>query len=128
MFSTKILMTVSAFFLVIIGILLSFLPQEALHLIGKEDDLSFILQLCGALLFGFGMLNWMVKGSLIGGIYNKGVVVANFAHFFIGSSILIKQYAKNTDLSYLLILGIIYSIFSIGFGYLLFNSPKLSNN
>jgi hypothetical protein len=121
-------MTVSAFFLVIIGILLSFLPQEALHLIGKEDDLSFILQLCGALLFGFGMLNWMVKGSLIGGIYNKGVVVANFAHFFIGSSILIKQYAKNTDLSYLLILGIIYSIFSIGFGYLLFNSPKLSNN
>jgi len=128
MFTTKILMTVSAFFLVIVGILLSFLPQEALHLIGKEDDLSFILQLCGALLFGFGMLNWMVKGSLIGGIYNKGVVVANFAHFFIGSSILIKQYAKNTDLSYLLIFGIIYSIFSIGFGYLLFNSPKLSNN
>ena len=128
MFTTKILMTVSAFFLVIVGILLSFLPQEALHLMGKEDDLSFILQLCGALLFGFGMLNWMVKGSLIGGIYNKGVVVANFAHFFIGSSILIKQYAKNTDLSYLLIFGIIYSIFSIGFGYLLFNSPKLSNN
>ena len=128
MFTTKILMTASAFFLVIVGILLSFLPQEALHLIGKEDDLSFILQLCGALLFGFGMLNWMVKGSLIGGIYNKGVVVANFAHFFIGSSILIKQYAKNTDLSYLLIFGIIYSIFSIGFGYLLFNSPKLSNN
>ena len=128
MFTTKILMTASAFFLVIVGILLSFLPQEALHLIGKEDDLSFILQLCGALLFGFGMLNWMVKGSLIGGIYNKGVVVANFAHFFIGSSILIKQYAKNTDLSYLLIFGIIYCIFSIGFGYLLFNSPKLSNN
>ena len=128
MFTTKILMTVSAFFLVIVGILLSFLPQEALHLIGKEDDLSFILQLCGALLFGFGMLNWMVKGSLIGGIYNKGVVVANFAHFFIGSSILIKQYAKNTDLSYLLVIGIIYCIFSIGFGYLLFNSPKLSNN
>jgi len=128
MFNTKILMTVSAIFLVIVGILLSFLPQETLHLLGKEDDMSFILQLCGALLFGFGMLNWMVKGSLIGGIYNKGIVVANFAHFFIGSSILIKQYAKNTDVSYLLFLGIIYSIFSIGFGYLLFNSPKLSNN
>jgi hypothetical protein len=128
MLNTKTLMTVSAIFLVIVGILFSFLPQETLHLLGKEDDMSFILQLCGALLFGFGMLNWMVKGSLIGGIYNKGVVVANFAHFFIGSSILIKQYAKNTDLSYLLILGVIYSIFSIGFGYLLFNSPKLSNN
>jgi len=123
MFTTKILMTASAFFLVIVGILLSFLPQEALHLIGKEDDLSFILQLCGALLFGFGMLNWMVKGSLIGGIYNKGVVVANFAHFFIGSSILIKQYAKNTDFIYLLVIVIIYCIFSIGFGYLLLNSP-----
>ena len=29
-----------------VGILLSFLPQEALHLIGKEDDLSFILVCC----------------------------------------------------------------------------------
>ena len=83
MFNTKILMTVSAIFLVIVGILLSFLPQETLHLLGKEDDMSFILQLCGALLFGFGMLNWMVKGSLIGGIYNKGIVVANFAHYLL---------------------------------------------
>ncbi|MGB5320854.1 hypothetical protein [Lutimonas sp.] len=128
MMNTKTLMTMSAIFLGIGGVLLSFLPQEALHLIGKEDDLSFILQICGALFLGFAMLNWMVKSSLIGGIYNKGIVVANFAHFFIGSSVLVKQYAKNTDMSYLLILGIIYSIFAIGFGYLLFNGPKLSNN
>lgn len=128
MLNTKTLMTISAIFLGIGGVLLSFLPQETMHLMGKEDDLSFVLQMCGALLFGFGMLNWLVKGSLIGGIYNKGIVVANFAHFFIGSSVLIKQYAKNTEMSYLLILGIIYSIFAIGFGYLLFNSPKLSNS
>src|SRR5210317_1839787 len=124
MLNTKTLMTLSAIFLGIGGVLLSFLPKEALHLLGKENDLSFILQICGALFLGFAMLNWMVKSSLIGGIYNKGVVVANFAHFFIGSSVLIKQYAKNTDMRYLLILGIAYSIFAICFGYLLFNGPK----
>ena len=128
MLNTKTLMTLSAIFLGIGGVLLSFLPQEVLHLLGKENDLSFILQICGALFLGFAMLNWMVKSSLIGGIYNKGVVVANFAHFFIGSSVLIKQYAKNTDMRYLLILGIAYSIFAICFGYLLFNGPKLLNS
>lgn len=128
MLSTKTLMTFSAIFLGVGGVLLSFLPQETLHLMGKEDDLSFVLQICGALLFGFGMLNWMVKGSLIGGIYNKGIVVANFAHFFIGSTALIKQFVTNTDITYLLILGIMYTIFAIGFGYLLFNGPKLPKN
>ena len=40
MLNTKTLMTISAVFLGIGGVLLSFLPQETLHLIGKEDDLG----------------------------------------------------------------------------------------
>ncbi len=128
MLNTKTLMTASAFFLGLGGVLISFLPQEILQLLGKEDDLSFVLQICGALFLGFGMLNWMVKSSLIGGIYNRGIAVANFIHFFVGSSVLIKEYAKSSDMSYLLVLGIIYSLFAVSFGYILFNGPRLSNS
>ncbi len=128
MLNTKTLMTASAFFLGLGGVLISFLPQEILQLLGKEDDLSFVLQICGALFLGFGMLNWMVKSSLIGGIYNRGIAVANFIHFFVGSSVLIKEYAKSSDMSYLLVLGIIYSVFAVSFGYILFNGPRLSNS
>lgn len=128
MFTTKTLMTASALFLGLGGILLSFLPQEILLILGENDDLSFILQICGALFLAFAMLNWMIRSSLIGGIYNRSIAVANFGHFFIGSSVLLKQFAKNTDINYFLILGIIYSIFGISFGYILFNGPKLSNS
>jgi len=46
--------------------------------------------LLGALYVDFAMLNWMVKGSLIGNIYNRPVAVANFTHFLVGGLALAK--------------------------------------
>lgn len=40
-----------------------------------------VLQLLGAALFGFAMLDWMNRYARIGGIYGRPLVVANFAHF-----------------------------------------------
>jgi hypothetical protein len=37
-----------------------------------------------ALYLGFTMLNWMVKGSLITGIYNQPIAVGNFMDFGVG--------------------------------------------
>lgn len=39
-----------------------------------------LLQLIGAALFGFAMLNWLSRYSLVGGIYSRPLVVANLAH------------------------------------------------
>ena len=69
---TKFLMTSSALFCGIIGILLLFLPNEILEYLNVEPTIITILffKILSALYFGFGILNLTVKVSLIGGIYN----------------------------------------------------------
>lgn len=56
-------MSASAFFLGIVGITLSFLPQEVENYFDLPVGSSIVLQLGGALYFGFAMLNWMAKGN-----------------------------------------------------------------
>ena len=77
--NTKILLTVSTLFLGTIGLGLSFLPTEALNILHLKTSQTsaLIMQLLGALYLGFGMMNWMAKGSIIGGIYNKPLVIGN---------------------------------------------------
>jgi len=68
--NTKVLMSISAVFLLTAGIILTFLPDEILKYSDLENtgSILLLLQIIGALYFGFGMLNWMIKTSLIGGI------------------------------------------------------------
>ena len=70
--NTKLLMSSSSLFLGIIGIVLTFLPDEILIYLAIETDVItiLILQILGSLYLGFGLLNWMAKGSFIGGIYS----------------------------------------------------------
>ena len=80
---TKLLMTSSALFCGIIGILLLFLPNEILEYLNVEPTIITILflKILSALYLGFGILNWTVKGSLIGGIYNRPIALGNLLHF-----------------------------------------------
>tara|TARA_R110000850_G_scaffold18873_9_gene57913 strand:+ start:969 stop:1307 length:339 start_codon:yes stop_codon:yes gene_type:complete len=67
-------------------ITLTFFPDlilGSLNLIPNQI-IVFLLQILGALYFGFGMLNWMNKGRPIGGIYNRPVAIANLSHCRIG--------------------------------------------
>jgi len=59
-------------FLGIIGMGLTFLPDEIISSLSiTPNPISTVsFQLIGALYLGFAMLNWMAKGSFIGGIYN----------------------------------------------------------
>ena len=59
----------------------------------------------------------MSKASLIGGIYNRPIALANWTHFFIAVLALIKGVLANPSLSYVIwSIAIIYSIFAILFG------------
>ena len=71
--NTKSLMTLSAMILALIGISLIFLPKEILDYLelSVSDTLELLMQIIGSLYFAFAMLNWMSKGSLIGGIYGR---------------------------------------------------------
>jgi hypothetical protein len=66
-------MIISSIFLAINGFVLSFFPNEISVLIINNGNHFFILilQILGALYLGFSYINWMLKNSLIVGIYNK---------------------------------------------------------
>ena len=114
----------------IIGISASFIPHEILTFIGlpTNQPLPLLIQVIGAMYFAFAMLNWMSKGSIIGGIYNRPIAIANLTHFVIAGLALIKGIFSNPSLSYIIwSIGILYSIFAILFGLVAFNHPVSEN-
>ncbi|WP_207434388.1 hypothetical protein [Sabulibacter ruber] len=121
--NTKLVMTLSAAFLALLGLGLTFLPQEISSYLSLGDGaaIHLVLQLLGALYLGFAMLNWMAKGSLLGGIYNRPIAVANFTHFFVGALALIKG-NPGTALPTLVVVGL-YSVFALVFGIILYRHP-----
>ena len=118
--NTKLVMAASAIFMGAVGLAATFLPQE----IGAAINVSFplVIQLLGALYLGFAMQNWMAKDSLIGGIYNRPVLVGNVTHFAIGAITLLKLVVGESTPP-ILAATVIYVLFAIGFGMLLFTSP-----
>jgi len=129
--NTKSLMTLSAIILALIGISLIFLPNEILDYLqlSVSETLQLLMQIIGSLYFALAILNWMSKGSIIGGIYNRPIAMANLAHFVIAGLALIKGILANPSLSYVIwSIAIIYSIFAILFGIVAFKHPVSENN
>lgn len=126
--NTKTLMIISAIFLAVNGFGFTFFPNEIAGLLINDDNYIFILilQILGALYLGFSILNWMSKASLIGGIYNKPILIGNLLHFFTASMALIKLAFKvETNLQLIFSYTIIYSLFTLFFGYVFFTNPSL---
>jgi hypothetical protein len=124
--NTKLIMISSAIFLALIGVALSFFPGEIAVFIGAGFAQTFqlILQLSGALYFAFAMLNWMAKGSHIGGIYNRPIAIANLTHFLMGGLALIKVLMNHPGITPVIwILAGLYSIFAVLFGLIFFRNP-----
>ena len=123
--NTKLIMTLSAIFLLSAGIFLTFAPDLMLNFLNLETNQTslFLIQLIGALYFGFGMLNWMNKGRPIGGIYNRPVAISNLCHFMVAGLALLKG-ITSTDLPFTIyILAAVYAVFGIAFGIILFRNP-----
>jgi len=123
--NTKYLMMASAVVMCIAGIATSFFPQEILNSTGlsSANGTVILLQITGALYFGFAMMNWMAKTVLIGGIYSKPLAMGNFMHFVIGALALLKITFSSQALMYVSIATIVYTVFAILFGIVTFTSP-----
>ena len=124
--NTRIIMTTSAVFLAIIGISLTFFPVEIANYlnIGFQSLLILTLQVMGGLFFGFAMLNWMTKDSVIGGIYNKPLVTANMAQFMVGGLALLKDLIHHPDKPAIIwVVTGFYVIFGLVFVILFMRSP-----
>lgn len=124
--NTKFIMSGSAFFMALIGAGFTFFGAEIAVFTGTGLSKTFqlILQLLGALYFAFAMLNWMARGTAIGGIYNRPVAIANFTHFLMGTLALAKTLISNPGLtSAIWALAGVYAFFAFLFGWLLYRTP-----
>ena len=130
--NTKILMIASAIFLMISGLVLTFIPEEISEYlnVSTNQTSNLFLQILGSLYLGFGMLNWMTKNNLIGGIYSRPLVIGNLVHFLVASFAFIKiigKYSEN-EFAVILVFTIIYSFFTLCFGYVFMRNPDKVTN
>lgn len=122
---TKPVMMASALLLGLLGMLLIFLPQELSQYfeLGERSAIgSLVLQVLGALYFGFAMVNWAAKGSLIGGIYARPVAIGNLTHFTVASLALLKGCVANPTPVWLAAAAV-YTVFAVLFGIIFFTHP-----
>ena len=125
---TGLLMTLSAALLALFGAGITFLPHELLSHVGVPPVGSVVLliQLLGALYLGAAILNWMNRGSRVGGIYGRPMCMANFCHFSVGAMALLKAVVAARFDPEVLAVATLYSVFAVWFGIVLFTHPAPS--
>jgi hypothetical protein len=128
--NTKLLMTTSSLLLGLAGIFALFTPDVLLSMLGVPlaNPLSALIQLMGALYFSMALMNWTAKDSAIGGIYARPVSLANFAHFFIGTLLLIRYQISNEFNLLMVLVMVIYLVFASLFYWLVFRATGMPVN
>jgi len=119
-------MSASAILLGGAGVCLLFISGEILIYLNEVPTPSaqLTLQILGGLYFSFSMLNWMTRSSIIGGIYNRPIAIANLTHFFIaGISIIKFLFANPNQPSIVWVIAICFIAFAISFGIIFLSHP-----
>ena len=123
--NSKLLMRSSAVFLLLLGCITTFAPQELLARFGivAQPIEILLVQADGALYLGFAVLNWMAKDNLIGGIYSRPVAVGNLLHFTVMTITLLKFIVAGQREPAVMLVCSAYLLFAIWFGLIAFGSP-----
>lgn len=122
MTNTRILMILSAAWFLVLALSTSLAGIDLLLAMGIEVTAAAtpILKLLGAALLGFAIMNWMAKGTMIGGIYARPLAAGNFLYFAVASLSLLKPLIAGA-LSLTMIAALaIHAAFAAAFGWLLF--------
>ena len=122
-------MRASAGFLGVLGLAAIFMPQEiAGYTSPASSGLHVLLvQVMGALYFGFAVLNWMAQANLIGGIYSRPVAIGNLAHFVVATLALLKGLLSGTYTAPVIVAVALYTTFTVLFAYVAFSHPVAAN-
>jgi hypothetical protein len=116
----------SAIVMAVLGLAASFVPREILIALNvRPDPLPVLLvQITGALYLGFAMLNWMARGSLIGGIYGRPVAFGNFLHLMVVALAMLKALIAGPRPPMIIVGACVYWLLCLGFGWVLFTPPR----
>lgn len=124
--NSKIILKSSAIVFFALGILASFAPEILLSYLKIEFTLTttLIAQAFGAFNVAMGILNWMSKSSIFGGIYNRPIAMANLAYFFMTGLAIIKGLLNVPHAPFFIWgIGLVYLAFAIAFWFILFKNP-----
>jgi hypothetical protein len=121
-------MTVSALFLVLLGVTCMFAPDVVLTRLAGSTSMAAqtLVQLAGALYAGFAALNWMSRGSLMGGIYGRPVAIGNLLHFVAGAFALVRAAPTLGEPALAWPIPIGYVLFAAGFALVVFRNPLVA--
>ena len=121
---SRILMTFSAVFMAVLGLITSYFPDRVLETHGTVPDgpTMLLIQMMGALYLGFAILNWMARGVIMGGIYARPLALGNFLHFAMVAAMLTRE-AIDHGVVQLATSAAVFSAFAIGFGVVIFRVP-----
>ena len=121
---TKWLLSSSAVMMGLLGLAGTFLPEEISKILRFDPSpiTLILLQIIGGLYLGFAMLNWFTRSALIGGIYNKPVVLGNLIHCIIVFFALIRQLAEQFHFIFF-ILTLVYLVFAVWFTLVMRSNP-----
>lgn len=110
------------------SVILIFAPSDLARWVGAPHSvvITVLLQLYGAALFGLAMTGWMVRGTIVGGVFGRSYVVGNAGHAFVGALTLVKPAMAADAAPVLQIIAGIYWLLALTFGYLMFVSAPRS--
>lgn len=122
----NMLLSVSAAAYLLAALALLFAADELLHLaLGAASQLDVaLLQLIGAALFGFAMLNWLNRHAIVGGIFSRPLVVANLAHTATAALMLGHLAVRQPVSPWLAGVTLTYAALGVAFGARLFLTPS----
>lgn len=123
--STQVLMGSSSVFMAVLGVSASFFPQEILAAAGSAGGAfeRLAVQVAGAHYIGFAALNWMKRGSPIGGIYSRPVALGNLLHFTLVTFALWKAVLSGVIVPGFAAAAVLYTVFAVWFGVVTFTHP-----
>jgi hypothetical protein len=119
---SKMVLTVSAGFLCVMGLALDFLPQEAAAELGLgvAPMVVLILQVFSAALLGMGFLNWLSRGNPMGGIYSRPLALQNLLFFGVGAIPLDRAAFHAAPTLAIRLAACVFTVFAAAFGWLMF--------
>jgi hypothetical protein len=117
--------TVSALSLAAFGALLVLAPDEVSDMLTPAGGATIIAQVCGAAMLGFAVMNWTARGSALGGIYGRALVVGNQMHFMVGALLLVTSGSQTPRHPAYWVLAGMYIFGAAFFTYLMFFSSGL---
>jgi hypothetical protein len=122
---TRLLMSASALVLGVLGVVALFAPDAVLGRLGGPVSSGPVLlvQVLGALYAGFAALNWMTRGTIVGGIYSRPVVIGNLTHFMVAGLAMLRVLGETPSAWALWLLTATYATFAALFAIVMMRHP-----